>query len=138
MSGDQLQLARPHFLFNSTGQLARVKQWVPEIIKSPAILLNSDKINDKSKEQGRTNLTLEQCKVSSSKGRRRSTTSSQGSRTCPRPSSSSSESDNTNMKKGNIRRFSKHLNFRVSFFAFILRAFLNYFMGGVGLVVVLE
>ena len=93
MSEDQLQLVRPHFLFNSTGQLVRVKQWLPEIIKSPAILQNSDKINDKSEEQGRNTFTLEQGKVSSSQGRRRSTTSSQGSRTCPRSSSSSSESD---------------------------------------------
>jgi pyruvate/2-oxoglutarate dehydrogenase complex dihydrolipoamide acyltransferase (E2) component len=44
---------RPNFLFNSTGQLIRVKQWLPEIKTNPALseVQNPEKNKAKSTEQ---------------------------------------------------------------------------------------
>ena len=104
MSEDEL--VRPHFLFNSTGQLVRVKQWLPQIRRSPAISRTQN--SEKNK-----NISNEQSKVSPNKRIQESTTTSSGSISAQ---VLSSELDIMATKKDNLHRVAAHQKSRVSLF----------------------
>ena len=101
------ELVRPHYLCNSTGQLVRVKQWLPVIRLRRTTSQNLDKNNDKSQEQSN---------FSSNQRTRIGRSSSQRFM---------SESDVMATKKDNLRRVANHQKSRV-----IMGEFLNYVMGG--------
>ena len=102
------ELVRPHYLCNSTGQLVRVKQWLPVIRLRRTTSQNLDKNNDKSQEQSN---------FSSNQRTRGGRSSSQRF---------ISESDVMATKKDNLRRVANHQKSRV-----IMGAFLNDVMGAV-------
>ena len=101
------ELVRPHYLCNSTGQLVRVKQWLPVIRLRRTTSQNSDKNNDKSQEQSN---------FPSNQRARGGRSSSQRF---------ISESEVMATKKDNLRRVANHQKSRV-----IMGAFLNDVMGG--------
>ena len=98
MSEDEL--VRPHYLCNSTGQLVRVKQWLPLIRPRRTTSQNLDKNKDKCEEQSI---------FSSNQRTKGGKASSQSQRLI-----SSSECDVMATKKDNLRRVANHQKSRVS------------------------